>query len=276
MSWHATLRLRYSLRENQTVVQHRHEGPLRVLKSLYPEDRRICHNVLIHPPGGIVGGDRLDIAVEVESGAHGLISTPGATRFYRSEDLLGVQDVRLQLAEYARLEWLPLETLVHPGAKAENRLTFQLARGASLIGWDLVGLGLPHAGQPFDQGSLVQQLEWPGVWLDKARIDAIDAGLLNSPLGLAGHRCMATMFFATPDALTRAQCEAALELTRQIIQIHALDQVAGVTALNHRLLVLRALAPVTEPISMLLRQVWGAWRKHFWQAATTPPRIWSV
>ena len=189
MTWHATLDLRYQLAQGRTVVRHRHAGPLRVLKSMHPEDARICHSVLVHPPGGIASGDVLDISVEVESGAHALVTTPGATRFYRSAGAPGVQNVQLRLGEQARLEWLPLETLIYPGAHAENRLTLELAGGASLIGWDVVALGLPLAGQPFDRGHLLQRIEWPGLWLEHARIDGQDDRLLNRPASAAWRRC---------------------------------------------------------------------------------------
>ncbi|MFT3777981.1 MAG: urease accessory protein UreD [Ottowia sp.] len=276
MTWNATLDIRYAPAEGRTVARHRHEGPLRVLKSLYPESPRVCHNVLVHPPGGIAGGDRLDVTVHVDGGAHGLISTPGATRFYRSDGLPAVQDVRLHLAEGARLEWLPLETLVYPGARAENRLALALAPGAALMGWDVVGLGLPHAGQPFERGWLAQRIEWPGVWLEQARIDAADARLLGSPLGLAGQRCVATLFYASGSPLARAGREQALELTREVLDAHPLAAQCGATVLDDRLLVVRALAPVTEPAVGLLRQVWAVWRGHFWSMPAVPPRIWAM
>ena len=85
MGWHASLQLNYRLEQKRCILHHQHQGPLRVLKSLYPEGDAICHNVLVHPPSGLVGGDRLNIAVHLHEGAHALITTPGATRFYGSE-----------------------------------------------------------------------------------------------------------------------------------------------------------------------------------------------
>src|SRR5690606_10129198 len=131
----------------RTSLQHRHSGPLRILKSLYPEGEGICHNVIVHPPGGLVGGDRLDISVHAQAGAHALIGTPGATRFYRSEGPEATQQVRLRLDEGARLEWLPLETIAYPGCVAHNRLELQLAPGAECLGWDVCALGLPAANE---------------------------------------------------------------------------------------------------------------------------------
>lgn len=197
MSWHARLQLDYTAQNNnaRTVARYKHNGPLRILQSLYPEGDAICHNVLVHPPGGLVGGDTLDITTTVGPGAHGLVTTPGATRFYRSTGPLALQRSHLTLAEGARLEWLPLEALCYSACHAENHLTLNLAPGAECIAWDVTALGLPHAGQPFEQGRFTQHLEVPGLWLERGVIDAADDRLLSSPLGLAGHRCMASMFF---------------------------------------------------------------------------------
>ena len=109
--------------------------------------------MLVHPPGGLVGGDVLDIQVGVDSGAHGLVTTPGATRFYRSQGETAVQRSRIVLAPGARMEWLPAEALCYDACQAENHLQMELAPGAELIGWDVTAFGLPHAGLPFLRGS---------------------------------------------------------------------------------------------------------------------------
>ena len=97
MPWHARLQLDYALEGARTVARFAHHGPLRILQSLYPEGGAVCHNVLVHPPGGLVGGDTLDITATVAAGAHGLVTTPGATRFYRSTGPLALQRTRLTL-----------------------------------------------------------------------------------------------------------------------------------------------------------------------------------
>src|ERR1043165_8005430 len=125
--WLARLGADYRLERGRCVVSHEHDGPLRLLKSLYPEGDAICHSVLVHPPSGLVGGDTLDIAVTVGEGAHALVTTPGATRFYRSPDgAPATQRVRATLGEGARLEWLPLEAIAYPGCEAVNEARFTL------------------------------------------------------------------------------------------------------------------------------------------------------
>lgn len=276
MPWHASLQLDYTLEGTRTVARHAHNGPLRILQSLYPEGDAVCHNVLVHPPGGLVGGDTLDITATVGPGAHGLVTTPGATRFYRSTGELALQRTHLTLAEGARLEWLPLEALCYNACNAENHLTLNLAPGAECMGWDVTALGLPHAGQPFETGRFVQHIEAPGRWLERGVIDAADHRLLESPLGLAGQRCMASLFFVVGTPLERARRDTALDAARAVMDAHALKASAGATSPNGQVVVVRALAPQVEPAMQLLQQVRAAWRAALWQLCAEPPRIWSM
>jgi urease accessory protein len=276
MAWHAQLALDYCVEAGRTVARHTHTGPLRVLQSLYPEGDAICHNVLVHPPGGLVGGDTLAINVHAQMGAHGLITTPGATRFYRSDELPARQCTHLQLDRDARMEWLPLETICYSGCVAENYLTLDLAPGAELLGWDITALGLPHANQPFVLGSLRQHIELPGIWLERSKIAASDTGLLNSPVGLDGFRCMATLFFVSGTPLSRERRQLALDSVRADIVRHALFPTVGATSPHAQVVVVRVLAPVVEPVTDLLRTLRNTWRTRLWTKTPSSPRIWSM
>ncbi len=276
MSWHAQLALQYRQQAGKTSVHFSHDGPLRILKSLYPEGPGICHNVLVHPPGGLVGGDVLDISVEVEAGAHALVTTPGATRFYKSNGQPALQRTRLQLQAGARLEWLPLEAIAYNACDAANELQMELAPGAELLTWDITALGLPLAGQPFVQGVFSQHIAWPGHFLERGRIRADDRLLLNGQLGLAGQRCMGSLVYASGTPIARAQREALLESTQQLLEAAPAEVMAGVTAPNEHMLVLRGLAPVVEPAMQLWKTVWGHWRSSLWALPAQRPRIWSM
>lgn len=276
MTWQASLSLDYRLQEGRSIAAFRHEGPLRILQSLYPQGEAICHNVLVHPPGGLVGGDTLDIEVKVGPGAHGLITTPGATRFYRSMGELALQRTSLVLEPGARLEWLPMEALCYSGCLAENRLQMRLAPGAELIGWDVTALGLPQAGQPFVAGQLRQHLALEGLWLERALLKASDSALMDSPLALAGRRCIGTVFLLSGSAVARDRREHLLDLARSTIAEHALAASAGVTAPNEQVLALRVLAPLVEPAMDLMRRIWQVWRRGAWDLEAQAPRIWST
>jgi urease accessory protein len=276
MPWHAQLELDYSVEAGRTVARHRHTGPLRVLQSLYPEGDSICHNVLVHPPGGLVGGDTLDIQVQAKAGSHALITTPGASRFYRSDGQTALQKTHLRLGRDARLEWVPLEALCYSGCLAENRLTMELDPSAELMGWDITALGLPHANLPFALGQLQQHIEVPGIWLERGTISASDTRLLNSPAGLAGHKCLASFYFVAGRALTRERRERALDSARAVISQHALSGTSGATCPHGQVLVVRILAPVVEPAMGLLRALRNTLRQELWGKSASSPRIWSM
>ena len=276
MSWHARLDLHYQLRDGKTVATHRHSGPLRVLQSLYPEGDAVCHNVLVHPPGGLVGGDTLEIDVRLERDAQALVTTPGASRFYRSDGPLAAQRTHLELADGARLQWLPLETIAFSACHAENHTRIHLAPGAEAMGWDVCALGLPLAQQPFSCGRLLQHLELDGAWLERGVLEASDIGLMDGPTGLAGQRCLATFWFASGQPLGRERREQALESARAVMAQHTLAAASGATSPHPQVVVVRVLAPVVEPAMDLLRAVRLQWLQTLWQQAPAQPRIWAM
>lgn len=276
MPWHARLALKLRLEAGRCVARFEHEGPLRVLQTLYPEGDAISHNVLVHPPSGLVGGDTLDLDIDVGAGAHGLVTTPGASRFYRSQGETAVQRTGIVLDQGARFEWLPLESICYSGCIAENHLELSLAPSAELIGWDVVALGLPEAQLPFERGSLLQHLELRDAWLDRGRIEASDGHLMNGPLGFAGHRCMATLFLAGGSDLGRTRRDQALELAREVIAAHPLCSLAGATAPGPRVVTVRVLAPMVEPALGLLKAIRNAWRPALWDLPATQPRTWAL
>ena len=140
--WLASIRLGFSAPGEKTLLkERRHQGPLKVQRPFYPEGPA-CHVYLLHPPGGVVGGDRLNIDVDVQSGAHALITTPGASKFYRSAGPLALQQQTLQV-HGGILEWLPQENILFPGANIKLESRIQLDASARFIGWEVHCLGRP-------------------------------------------------------------------------------------------------------------------------------------
>ena len=282
-SWRSVLDLRYTSLDGRTLDRSQHSGAVRVLAALHPEGPGICHHVLVHPPGGLVGGDRIDITLDVDANAHALITTPGATRFYRSLGQPAVQQVLAQLQSGARLEWLPLEALAFDACLAENRGVFKLEQGAEMVGWDMLALGLPAAGQAFRRGHIVQHLELPGIWLERGRIDAQDDVLLRAPGGLAGHTAMGTLWFAAGSAIASDRAQALSSAARGVLHECMTGSVgrsglvhAAATQPNPQVLVVRALAARVEPIHQALTEIWSAWRSLAWELGPCAPRVWRT
>jgi urease accessory protein len=276
MGWQAKLKLDYSVEHQRCVVRHEHQGPLRILKSLYPEGDQVCHNILVHPPSGLVGGDELLIDIQLHTGSHALITTPGATRFYGSDAKTALQQVHAQLHAGASLEWLPLEALAYNGCQAHNQAVFKLDAGSRLMAWDVTALGLPHADQPFVSGQFQQHLEIAGVWLERGLIAASDHRLLHSPLGLNGFSCQSTLVFAQGSAMTDEQRAQVMALARDICEAHPLKLQAGVSSPDARVVVLRVLSAQVENAMDLLRSVWMQWRHQCWNLPAVAPRIWAM
>jgi len=276
MGWHGLLRIDYRHEDGRTVALDRHHGPMRVLQRLYPEGDAICHHVLVHPPGGLAGGDRLDIELNLTAGSHAVVTTPGAARYYRSLGEAAVQQVKLRVDAGARLEWLPLEAIAYDGCEAENRLQFDLQGDAAMIGWDMLALGLPASELPYARGRVLQHLEMPGVWLERGQIAASDTVLRDGATGLAGHGVLGTLWCAAGAAMPGALRESLLEAAREVMAAHALAPTAGATSPDAQVVVCRALAQRVEPLFGLWQQIRGRWRTLMWQLGAQPPRIWRT
>lgn len=276
MSWLAKLDVDYAVEAQRCVARHQHEGPLRILKSLYPEGDAVCHNILVHPPSGLVGGDELRIGLNLQAHAHALITTPGATRFYGSDGLTASQYVHVHLADHARLEWLPLEALAYSGCQAHNQVVFKLAPQSQLLAWDITALGLPHADQPFVKGRFQQHLQIEDVWLERACIQAEDHRLLHSPLGLNGHSGQATLLLAQGSDMHEEERARIAQMARDVCEGHSLRLQAGVSSPNPRVVVVRVLSDQLEPAVDLLKKIWLQWRSQVWGMPAVAPRIWAM
>lgn len=276
MAWHGRLGLAYRRAEaDRTLVHDCHSGPLRVLKSLHDE-AGVCQSVLVHPPGGIVGGDTLEIDVTIGSGAHALITTAGATRFYRSLGAAAAQRASIRAETASRIEWLPLESIAYDGCIASNAVRFDLAGTAEALGWDVVALGLPASGEPFRSGSFRQEAEVAGRWLDRGTVCGDQRRLVDSPLGWAGRPVLATAWFAAGRDIDAARRERLVEAARAAIGAGELAGTSGVTAVDSRVVVARALAPSVEPAMAQCVRVWQAWRREAWAMAAPLPRVWRT
>ncbi|EHW17029.1 urease accessory protein ureD [Escherichia coli DEC8B] len=112
--WQAMLDLRFQRLHGKTTLTTRHHvGPLTVQRPFYPEEET-CHLCLLHPPGGIVGGDELIINAIIDSDCHTLITMPGASKFYRSSGAQAHLQQNLTLCNNATLEWLPQDSIFFP------------------------------------------------------------------------------------------------------------------------------------------------------------------
>ena len=142
--------------------------PLAVQRPFYPDgpgaQGGACHVYLLHPPGGVVGGDALDIVVNAGAGSRALVTTPAAGKLYRSAGSCARLSQRLVVDEDAQLEWLPQPTIAFAGVNARMSTRVDLAPGGRFIGWEIVCLGRTDSGERY-AGQLHLALE---LWRDSA------------------------------------------------------------------------------------------------------------
>ena len=271
--WQASLALGFARRDDATILARRdHRGPLRVQKALYPEGPEVCHAIVLHPPAGIAGGDQLEIRVEADAGAHALLTTPGAGKWYRSGGAQSSQQVQVKVGAGATAEWLPQESIVFSGAQAAMRTTIELEQGACFTGVETICFGRRASGETFERGRLrlATDIRSEGrlLWRERGQIDG-GSPLLNSPIGLAGFSVCSTVLAAgvelTPETLAACRAAGSREAGAQW----------GVSLLP-QLLVGRYLGHSAEAAREWLMQLWAALRPAMSGREAVAPRIWNT
>ena len=255
--WKAELSLAFSSRAGKSVLsERRHDGPLVVQKPLYPEGHAVCHVIVVHPPGGIAGGDELALDVRTGAGANALLTTPGAAKWYRSAGAWARQTLRLEVD--GCLEWLPRETIVFDGALAEVGCEVVLNGDARYIGWEIVCLGRSGFGKGKLKIDTSIRRDTKLLWLERGTIEAGGA-LAASPAGLAGHSVFGTLVAAPAPAGALSACR----------KIAATTELPG-------LMIARYLGDSSEEAFDTFMRLWAVLRPALAGRDAVPPRIWST
>ena len=145
--------------EGRTVMERAlFHPPLQILKPMrLEEDGGICIPVL-NPSGGLVGGDRLSIEARLGAGCRVVLTTPSATKVYRSSGRPAVQTVDLDVGPAAVLEWMPDSLIPFKDSRFDQRITARLADGAVLLLWDAVASGRAARGERWAFVSLKNEI----------------------------------------------------------------------------------------------------------------------
>ena len=267
--WIAELELRFSKSKSKTFLSTRkHIGPLTIQRPFYPEGD-LCHLYLLHPPGGIVGGDQLSIEVNTDSNSSSLLTTPGATKVYRTSDHKhSTINQNFIVAEDSSFEWLPMETIVFPGANSQFSSKLLLSGNARVAAWEVYCLGRPAINESFDFGSLKFSLElWRDgipILFDKLMIDKTELG---NTVGLRSFPVFGTFIISKTN-------KKVLETVRTMM-IETESCVTGVTQIED-IIIVRSLAKKTYLMQDLFKKIWQTVRPLVFEREASIPRIWAT
>ena len=280
--WHAFLTLGFEKTARGTVLKTcDHKGPLYVQKPFYPEGKDTAHVYLLHPPGGLVSGDRLTITANVAENTHALITTPGAGRVYRAraDKTLQHQITQLNVAQNSLMEWLPQETILYPDAntRLENRV--ELADNTLFIGWEITCFGLPANKVDFGEGQAEQgfQIRQNGRIKVRERlvIDNDSRGIFRAKAGLDGQPINGLMiagpFDVSDDKVADVEC--LIEKLRQYCTDHA--SLSGVSLVD-KYLIVRSVHDDSEQVKKLFIQCWHDIRPALIKKSACEPRVWAT
>lgn len=271
--WEALLQITFVQKKThhstQTVMgRSHHYGPLRVQRPFYPEGD-LAHIYILHPPGGVVGGDRLTVEFKIDNNAQALATTPGSGKFYLSAGNWAILKQRLEIKSGASLEWFPQENILFSGARLRTRTRIDCQDNAIFIGWDISCLGRPSSNEKFSDGAFDSRFEFYHndtlLFVENQRV--FDKQTLHAIAGLRGNPIQATML-AFP-------CNHShLETVHKQLEKYNSELIAA--TLIDDLLVLRVLGDSSENIKLQLIQIWQVLRPMMLKRFAVLPRIWAT
>ncbi|MEH1861079.1 MAG: urease accessory protein UreD [Nostoc sp.] len=269
--WHGKLNLVYADRQGRTqLIYNYQQAPLKVQRPFYPEGEKVCHNVILHTAGGMVGSDRLSSNIHLQPQTQALITTAAASKIYRSNGLQARQSIQMQVDAGACLEWLPQETILFNAAIYRQDLRVELATGGSWLGWEITRFGRSARGEKFLQGEWRSHTEiWQqGVplWIDRQYLPGSE-DVFHSPHGLAGKPIVGSLVW-----VGSAVSAEIVEKTRNLWNG---EGEAGVSRLQHGLLC-RYRGSSTSEVRNWFINVWQLLRVSFLNRGNCIPRVWQL
>ncbi|NET53884.1 MAG: urease accessory protein UreD, partial [Merismopedia sp. SIO2A8] len=272
--WHGSLELIYAHGDGKTkLIHNKMRSPLKVQRPFYPEDPAVCHSVILHTAGGMVGGDILSSCIHLQPNAQALITTAAAAKIYRSNGLEAKQTIQIQIDTGAYLEWFPQEAIIFNGAVYRQDLRVELAPGASWLGWEITRFGRSARGEKFLQGQWRSYTEvWQQgkpLWIDRQWLPAGEE-VFSSPHGLAGKPIVGTLAW-----LGQQVSPEIVEQARELWKTKEGIGEVGVTQLLSGLLC-RYRGTSTAEVRNWFTQVWQLLRLRFYGHPPNKPRIWQL
>jgi len=271
--WTGKLALNYSHQAGTTKLsQAIAQAPLKIQRAFYPEGPELCHSVILHTAGGIVGGDRLVQTIELEANSQVLLTTAAATKVYRSEGERSQQIITVNLGENAYLEWFPQETVIFNEAIYQQDLRVELARNAVFCGWEITRLGRTARGEQFLAGDWRSRIEiWQAdrpLWIDRQGLQG-SLAIINSPNGLNQKAIAATFIWLGQKVEAEVLTEA-----RELGKSWVKEGEIGLTQTQNEGLLCRYRGNSTTEVKQYFEAIWGLLRQTYRDRSPVRPRVW--
>lgn len=289
--WHGRLDLGFVHQHGKTLVHHSQaQAPLKFQRPFYPEGDGVCHGIMLHTSGGIVGGDRLSFHISLGEASHALLTTAAATKLYRSTGATSVQNNHITLEPSACLEWFPQEVIVFNEGRYHQHTHVELAEGAVWVGWELTRLGRSARQESFRQGEWRSHTEvWRKgrpLWIDRQFVTGGSA-MLQSSQGLAGYPVVGS-FALVGQSISSGVVESIRQRWQERMSSPVLTSLGGenrgatsvggdigITRLGEGVLC-RYRGSSTLQARRLFLSAWDVLREKVIGTAPHRPRVWSI
>jgi urease accessory protein len=272
-AWHGQLDLLFTQKDNITRLARSYAtAPLKVQRPFYPEGG-VCHTVLLHTAGGIVGGDRLSSRLLLEPHTQVLLTTAAAAKIYRSSGLTAQQTVEIEVGNHAHLEWLPQETIVFDRALYHQHIRVNLGRGATWCGWEITRLGRSASGEQFLAGQWRNAIEiWQNgqpLWIDRQQLTG-SGEQWQSFQGVAGQPIVGTLAMmgisVEPEVVQRARD---LWIGADPAMVYGVTRVQGGLVCRYR-------GSDRQAVWRWFKAVWNLVRQRYRGRTACLPRVWQI
>lgn len=271
-NWHGKIKLNYQFNQHKTeLLSSFTQSPFKIQQSFYPEGEAICHNIILHTAGGVVGGDILDQEIILNDHSQSLITTPAANKIYRSNGKIAQQNINIRLENQTILEYLPQEMIIFNGAKYHQSNIINLHQDSTFLMWEIIRFGRTARGEIFNQGYWQSNLE---IWQESTPIliDHIclqgEDDLFHSLTGLNDQPLAATLTY-----IGNFQKAETLTKISQLCQNSLTYGQAGVTELIKGLNC-RYLGHSTTEVRAFFFKIWQILRLQYLGKNAIKLRVW--
>lgn len=270
--WQGILDLHFANVNGKTLpIRSYSTSPLRIQRPFYPAAAPDnCQSVIVHTAGGMVGGDRLEMAITAAADTQTLVTTAAAHKVYRTQGNTAQQIIQLTVGPGAYMEWLPQELILFDGGQFQQSLRVDLTPGGRWIGWDITRFGRSARGERLQSGGWrssteIWQQDHP-LWIDRQQL-AGGSDVLDSYHGLAGYPVVGT-FLCLGQPITHDQLGGLRDRTQ-------LPGDVGITQLPQGL-VARYRGPSSQSARQYFIKIWQYLRTEILAQTAYLPRVWGV